>query len=182
MTNQNGGVASWSETMSARERVRAVARTLSQPRSTQWISEQASVGWGTADSELGNLAERGDLERVEREGTTWYVPNRTRLLFEAIERLVAENTKSKLREELAAIAEEIEDWQARYGVESREDLERTLSDVELSSAEIRERNDVLQFWQENEETRELIRYALDLYGAIEETKTPSPETLVDGRL
>ena len=181
MTDPNGDVASWSETTSARERVRAVARTLSQPRSTRWISEQASVGWGTADSELTSLAERGDLERVEREGTTWYVPNRTRLLFAEIERLVEENTKAELRGEFAAIAEEIEGWQDRYSVESREKLERSLSDGELSSEEIRERNEVLQFWQENEETRELLGYALDLYDAIEETKTPSPETLVDGR-
>lgn len=181
MTDSNGDVQSWSETTSARERVRAVARTLSEPRSTQWISEQASVGWGTADSELSNLTERGDLERVEREGTTWYVPNRTRLLFEKIERLVEENTKTQLREELAAIAEEIEGWKERYGVESRAELERSLSDAELSSEEIRERSDDLQFWQENEETRELLGYVLDLYDAIEETKTPSPEMLVNER-
>lgn len=173
MTDENGGEMTWSESMSARDRVRAVAKTVSEPRSTQWISEQASVGWGTADSELTKLTRRGDLERVEREGTTWYVPNRTQILFEVIELLVAENTKAELRAELVAIAEEIEDWQASYGVESREDLERTLSDPEQTSAAIRERNDVLQSWQENDETRDLIRYALVLYDAIEETKTLS---------
>jgi hypothetical protein len=33
------GVQSWTESMSARDRIRAVAETLRDPRSVNWISE-----------------------------------------------------------------------------------------------------------------------------------------------
>jgi len=37
------GVQSWTESMSARERIRAVAETLRAPRSVNWVSEQADA-------------------------------------------------------------------------------------------------------------------------------------------
>jgi hypothetical protein len=129
--------------MSARERIRAVAETLREPRSVNWISEQADAAWSTTNEELQNLVEQGQLRRVDAGETTRYQPDDTRLLFEEICTLIEENTREELRNELAAITGEIEEWQANYDVETWEEFEQSLADGELSSGELRERRDVI---------------------------------------
>ncbi len=161
------GVQSWTESMSARDRIRAVAESLREPRSVNWISEQADAAWSTTNEELQDLVDQGQLRRVEAGETTRYQPDYTRLLFEEIRTLIEENTREELRSELAAITEEIEEWQATYDVETWEDLEQSLADGDLASAELRERRDVIAFWRENEEDRRLIKHALELYSDVE---------------
>ena len=165
-----GGVQSWTETMSARERIRSVALTLSEPRSTNWISEQAETAWSTTNQELDDLVDRGQLRQVDAGESTLYQPDYTRLLFDELRRLVEEHTREELQAELTTIAEEIEDWQEAYDVETWEELEQSLADDTLSSSDIRERRDVVQDWQAIEEDRRLIRHALELYSDIEATR------------
>ncbi|QKY22068.1 hypothetical protein B4589_016780 (plasmid) [Halolamina sp. CBA1230] len=161
------GVQSWSESMSARDRIRAVAETLREPRSVNWISEQADAAWNTTNEELQDLVDQGQLRRVEAGETTRYQPDYTRLLFEEIRTLIEENTREELRNELAAITEEIEEWQATYDVETWEELEQSLADGDLASAELRDRRDVITQWEENLEDRRLIKHALALYSDVE---------------
>jgi len=168
MTDEHpGGVQSWTETMSARERIRSVALTLSKPRSTNWISEQAETAWSTTNQELDDLVDRGQLRRVDAGESTLYQPDYTRLLFDELRQLIEEHTREQLQAELTAIAEEIEGWQEAYGVKTWEELEQSLADGTLSSAEIRERRDVIRDWQANEEDRRLTRHALELYSDVE---------------
>jgi hypothetical protein len=161
------GIESWTESMSARERIRSVAETLQEPRSINWISDQADAAWSTTNEELQELVTQGQLRRVEAGETTLYQPDYTRLLFDEIRTLIEENTREELREELAAITDEIETWQNTYEVETWEELEQSLADSALSSVEIRERRDVIAFWQENEADRRLIKHALELYSDVE---------------
>ena len=51
------GVQSWAESMSARDRIRAVAETLREPRSVDWVSEQADAAWSTTNEELQDLVD-----------------------------------------------------------------------------------------------------------------------------
>jgi len=95
--------------MSARDRIRAVAETLREPRSVNWISEQADAAWSTTNEELQDLVDQGQLRRVEAGETTRYQPDYTRLLFEEIRTLIEANTREELRSELAAITKEIEE-------------------------------------------------------------------------
>lgn len=164
------GVQSWDETTSARERIRSVAETLREPRSINWISDRADAAWSTTNEELQALVDRGRMRRVEAGDTTLYEPDYTRLLFEEIRSLVEENTREALRSELTAITEEIEGWRDTYDVETWEDLEQSLADEDLSSDELRERREVIGFWRENEEDRQLIKHALELYSDIEATR------------
>jgi len=165
--SSRNGVQSWTESMSARDRIRAVAETLREPRSVNWISEQADAAWSTTNEELQDLVDQGQLRRVEAGEATHYQPDYTRLLFEEIRTLIEENPREELRNELAAITEEIEEWQSTYDVETWEDLEQSLADGDLTSAELRERRDVIAFWRENEEDRRLIKHALELYSDVE---------------
>jgi hypothetical protein len=68
---------------------------------------------------------------------------------------------------LAAITEEIEEWQATYDVETWEELEQSLADGDLASAELRDRRDVITRWEENLKDRRLIKHALALYSDVE---------------
>jgi len=161
------GVQSWTESMSARDRIRAVAETLREPRSVNWISEQADAAWSTTNEELQDLVDQGQLRRVKAGETTRYQLDYTRLLFDEIRTLIEENTREELRSELAAIAEEIEEWQATYDVETWEELEQSLANAALTSDELYERRDVITRWEENLEDRRLIKHALALYSDVE---------------
>ncbi len=161
------GVQSWTESMSARDRIRAVAESLREPRSVNWISEQADAAWSTTNEELQDLVDEGQLHRVEAGETTRYQPDYTRLLFEEILTLIEENTREELRNELAAITEEIEAWQATYDVETWEELEQSLADGDLTSDELHERRSVITRWEMNLEDRRLIKNALALYSDVE---------------
>jgi predicted transcriptional regulator len=153
--------------MSARDRIRAVAESLREPRSVNWISEQADSAWSTTNEELQDLVDQGQLRRVEAGETTRYQPDYTRLLFEEIRTLIEENAREELRSELAAITEEIEAWQASYDVETWEELEQSLADGDLASDELRDRREVIGRWEENQEDRQLIKHALALYSDVE---------------
>ena len=153
--------------MNARDRIRAVAETLHELRSVNWISEQADAAWSTTNEELQALVDQGQLRRVKAGETTRYQPDYTRLLFEEIRTLIEENTREELRSELAAITEEIEEWQATYDVETWEELEQSLADGDFGSDELSDRRDVIAFWRENEEDRRLIKHALALYSDVE---------------
>ncbi len=59
--------------MSARDRIRSVAETLREPRSVNWISEQADAAWSTTNEELQDLVDQGQLRRIETGETTRYL-------------------------------------------------------------------------------------------------------------
>jgi hypothetical protein len=132
--------------------------------------EPSGTGVGQLDQRAGRRRlehDQGQLRRVEAGETTRYQPDYTRLLFEEIRTLIEENTREELRNELAAITEEIEEWQATYDVETWEELEQSLADGHLSSDELHERRDVITRWEENLEDRRLIKHALVLYSDVE---------------
>lgn len=154
----------WTETATARGRVESIALTLRQPRSVNWIKEQADVGsWETTKSHLDHLVEMGRLKTVEVDGDTRYAPDRMREYLDHVRDLVVENTKEELRDELEAIAEEIEGWKETYDVDSREQLDASLGEEDLASDDLRERRKILAYWEENDEYRRAITHALRLY-------------------
>ena len=161
----DSGLQSWAEGLSARERVREIATTLTQPRSVNWVKEEAGISsWQTAKEELEMLVEFGQLRAVEGEhGNTRYAPNYQRRYFDELAALINEHTREQLREQIAEIQERIEEWQSEVGVESRSDLEATLTDEDLAAEQVRERNAVLRRWERYEDNRRLLRHALELY-------------------
>jgi len=159
------GLESWADDLSARERVREIATTLTQPRSVEWVREQARVSsWQTAKDELEMLVEFGQVHAIEGDdGNTKYAPNYQLRYFNEMTELINEHTRDELREEIAAIQEEIDQWKADFDVESRDELESTLTDNDLSSDDIRERNRVLREWERYEDNKRLLKHALELY-------------------
>lgn len=156
---------SWTDGLSSRERVREIATTLTQPRSVEWVREESQISsWQTAKDELEMLAEFGQIHAIEGDdGNTKYAPNYQLRYFNEVTELINNHTRDELREEIATIQETIDEWKAEFDVESRDDLESTLTDDDLSSEDVHERNTVLRDWERYEDNKRLLKHALELY-------------------
>ena len=159
------GLGSWTDDLSARERVRKIATTLTEPRSVEWVREEAQISsWQTAKDELEMLVEFGQVQAVEGDdGNTKYAPNYQLRYFNEVTELINTHTREELREAIADIQAEIDEWKADFGVDSRDELESTLTDEELDSEALRERNRVLRRWDRYEDNKRLLKHALELY-------------------
>jgi len=153
----------WKDDLSPRERVRQIVETVTDPASANWVAEQADVGWQTAKDELEQLAERGDLRRVDQGDDVRYVPDFTRLYTERIRELALTFSREDLREEIVQAKEEVQEIQSEYGVESREELEASLSSDDVSATEARDRQRSLREWEEVADELQLLEHALSLY-------------------
>lgn len=161
----DSGIRSWTEGLSTRERVREIATALTEPRSVEWVREQAQVSaWQTAKDELEMLVDFGQLHAVEGDdGNTKYAPNYQLRYFEEVTELINSHTREELRDEIANIQSEIDDWKAEFDVESQDELEATLTDEGHTAEAIRERNQVLRQWERAEDDKRLLKHALELY-------------------
>lgn len=164
MTDRDRGLESWTEGLTARERVREIATALTRPRSVEWVREEAGISsWQTAKDELEMLAEFGQVQTVDIDGNTKYAPNYQLRYFNEITELINDHTREELREQIADVQATIDEWKADFDVESRSDLESTLTEADLSSEDIRERNRILRQWERYEDNKRLLRHALELY-------------------
>jgi short-chain Z-isoprenyl diphosphate synthase len=90
------------------------------------------------------------------------------------------------REEIVQAKEEVQAIRSEYGVESRDELEASLSDEDVSAAEARDRQQSLREWEEVADELQLLEHALGLYDDLHDvdpyvegrTDEESPETRV----
>ena len=153
----------WKDGRSPRERVRHIAETVTDPVSANWVAEQADVGWQTARDELEQLSDRGDLRRVDRGDAVRYVPDFTRMYTERIREIALSSSREALREEVVQAKAEIQEIRSEHAVESRAELEASLSDEDVPVAESRERQQSLREWEEIADELHLVEHALSLY-------------------
>lgn len=109
------------------------------------------------------LAEFRQLQAIEGDdGNPKYAPNYQFRYFDQIAGLINNHTLEELREEIADLQEAIDEWKDEFEVDSREDLESTLTDEGLSSDEVHQRNTVLRRWERHEDNKRLLKHALQL--------------------
>lgn len=171
------GLPAWDEDLTARERVREIATTLTEPRSVEWVREQAGVSaWQTAKDELEMLAEFGQVQTIDGDdGHIKYAPNYQQRYFEELAALINDHTRAELREEIATIQERIDDWKAEFGVSEQQELEASLVD-EQDAETIHKRNRVLRRWERAAGNQRLLRQALQLY---DDARSVHPDQLGD---
>jgi len=124
--------------------------------------------------ELEQLAERGDLRRVDQGCGFRYVPDFTRLYTERIRELALTCSREKLLEEIVQAKEEVQEIQSEFGVESRAELEASLSDQEVSATQARNRQRSLREWEVVADELQLLEHALSLYDDLHDVD-PSVE-------
>jgi hypothetical protein len=167
--SSEAGIDTWTKGLKTRERIQRIATSLTQPRSVNWIKDQAHVSsWETTKDELERLADFGQIRAVEKkDGGVMYAPNYERRYVEHLLELIGRYDREGLRDEMAEIQERIDGWKDEYDVESKEELELSLSEG-MDSEEIRERNRVLRRWERANSNKKLLSQALVLYEDVQE--------------
>jgi predicted transcriptional regulator len=143
----------WSESKTARQRVKNIIVRATSPRSVAEIAELADVSEPTARSELNELAEEGTVLAESTENgcvyqrdPDWYRIKRVRGL--------AEKSQSALETTLHQLEQEIETYKEEYGVDSPEEL--ILSDGPLGDKAWED----ISHWRTALVDREYLRTAL----------------------
>ena len=72
-------------------------------------------------------------------------------------------SREELREELIQAKKKLQAIRSAYGVESRDELEASLSDNDISAVEARDRKQSLREWEEVADELQLLEHALSLY-------------------
>jgi len=152
--------------MSARDRIRAVAETLREPRSVNWISEQADAAWSTTNEELQDLVDQGQLRRVEAGETTRYQPDYATALRGDPDAHRGKHARGAA-EQLAAITKGDRGVAGNLRCRDVGGARTVARRRRPPSSDLHERRDVITRWEENLEDRRLIKHALALYSDVE---------------
>lgn len=168
-TEAGGAVAEhrgWPEDFDKRDQVRAVADTLTEPRTAGWVAEEADVSEATARKHLNALVEEQVVAtRTGPGGAKLYYPDPKTAVFEQVRRL-SDLRQAERDAELERIASEIETWQAAFDVDGPDELRMTI-DESLDPDEREYRREAAYDWKHDLATRELIKLAIDLSGRID---------------
>jgi len=144
MTGEAPGIETWKENTSAFDRVRSVAVTLSEPRSADWIADEAAVAGNTARDHLGRLVEMNVLQRQTGAQATLYQPDPLYTRLRSLRDLLDGRDRDDLIDVRAELLAQIESWSEEYNVTAANELREQAATVETA-----------------EQTRELRRVAAD---------------------
>ncbi|WP_318568800.1 DUF7342 family protein [Salinigranum marinum] len=152
----------WSDSLSAAERVEAVALTVGEPRTANWIAAEAEVAHETATKYLKRLTDDGKLRADTRGQRTTYEPDPVGQYLTEIRELYEEHSPDELAASLEQMNEQIRTWKAEYDVDTPNELRASLGRTEYVTDE-RERRQVACEWDHLETRRRLVEDALRLY-------------------
>lgn len=149
------------ETITARERVRAVVELLDERASIEYIAERADTSLSTADRELGQLQSEGPVDFVEVDDKVQVQADPERLLADEIQRLIEDHSREELEAELQAMLDEEDTLQDEFDASSSADLRRWLAREEASAEEVREIRNAVSTWRALEADIRLYRHMLE---------------------
>lgn len=153
---------SWTDGMSAAKRVEAVARTVGEPRTANWIATEAEVAHETATKYLSRLVEDGKLRSDTRGQQIMYEPDPVGQYLLEVRELYDDYSPDDLAASLEDITEQLQTWKAAYDVETPNELRASLGRTAAVTDE-RERRHVAREWDHLRSRRRLIEDALRLY-------------------
>jgi DNA-binding Lrp family transcriptional regulator len=143
------------------DRVRMVARQLSEPRTANWIASKA--GWSHEPTRrvLERLVDDGILHRDESGTHTTYYPDyRRQAMQEAIRLRDSGHTVEELTDRLAEIEGQIRDWEDQFDVESPNQLRGTLADDALDGDEEERRRETAHEWEYLQRRINIVGFAI----------------------
>ncbi|WP_226013371.1 DUF7342 family protein [Halomicrobium salinisoli] len=143
------------------DRVRMVARQLSEQRTANWIASEA--GWSHEPTRrvLERLVEDGVLHRDDSGTHTTYYPDyRRQAMQEAMRLRDSGHTVEELTDRLADMKVRIRDWEDEFDVESPNQLRGTIADRDLDADEEDRRRDVAREWDQLERRIQIVGFAI----------------------
>lgn len=152
----------WTDGLSAAERVEAVAVTVDEPRTANWIAAEAEVAHETATKYLKRLTDDGKLRAETRGQRTAYEPDPVGQYLVEMRELYEAHSPDELAASLEQMNEQIRAWKAEYDVDTPNELRASLGRTDDVTDE-RERRQVAREWDHLETRRRLVEDALRLY-------------------
>jgi len=152
----------WADDLSAAERVEAVALTVGEPKTANWIATEAAVAHETAAKYLTRFTDDGKL-RAETQGKqTTYRPDPVGQYLIEMRELYENYSPDELATSLEEMNEQIRTWKRTYEVETPNELRASLGRSEEATDE-RERLNAAHEWDHLATRRRLAEDALRLY-------------------
>ena len=143
------------------DRVRMVARQLSEPRTANWIASEADWSHEPTRRVLERLVDDGVLRRDD-EGThtTYYPDYRQQALREATLLRDEVDSVEELTDRLAGMRSKVRTWSEEFEVESPNQLRATVGDGDLAPKEESRRREVAREWAHLERRIEIVQFAI----------------------
>lgn len=154
--------SSWSDRLSGAERVRMVAETVHEPRTANWVAEEAEVAHETARKYLDRLVEDGKLLTERTGDRTVYRPDPVGQYLAETRELYDGHSPEELTDSLAAMSDDIRSWRAAYDVETPNELRASVGDATDAEDE-QERRRIAREWERLRYRQQLVEDALRLH-------------------
>jgi DNA-binding Lrp family transcriptional regulator len=155
------------------DRVRMVARQLSEPRTTNWIASEA--GWSHEPTKrvLERLVDDGVIHRDDSGTHTTYYPDyRRQAIQEAMRLRDSGHTVEELTDRLAEMKAQIRDWEDEFDVESPNHLRGTIADESLDADEENRRREIAREWEHLQSRVRLVGFAIREWDFLAPTSGP----------
>jgi DNA-binding transcriptional ArsR family regulator len=146
----------WSDEYSRGDRVRAVAETLSEPRTANWIANETGVAHETVMKYLTQLVEENRLVELEQGPTTMYYPDRVNQYLEEIHDLFTTHSADELTDGLIEMEDQIREWRETFDAETPNELRSSISEETLDVADQRHRQQIANEWEQLDYRIQLI--------------------------
>jgi predicted transcriptional regulator len=156
------------------DRVRMVARQLSEPRTANWIASEA--GWSHEPTRrvLERLVDDGILHRDDSGTHTTYYPDyRRQTMQEAMRLRDGEHTVEELTDRLAEMKAEIREWEAEFDVESPNQLRATIAEASLDADEEDRRREVAREWEHLQRRIDIVGFVIREWDFLAPTNEPT---------
>lgn len=157
------GSAAWKAQTKAIERVIDVAQTLEQPRTANWIAEQAAVAEQTARDHLDLLTDLGVLTATTAHSVTRYQPDAAYARFQTVSRCVEQHTKTDLLDTVEELREQTAAIETEYGVETPDELRALATDEETPIEDITDYRRAAAEWDSLRHRLSIYQEALERY-------------------
>jgi len=155
------------------DRVRMVARQVSEPRTTNWIASEADWSHGPTKRVLEQLVDDGILHRDDTGAHTTYYPDyRRQAIQEAIRLRDGDHTVEELTDRLTDMKAQIRDWEDEFDVESPNQLRGTLVDGTLEADEEDRRREIAREWDHLQRRIEIVGFAIREWDFFAPTTEP----------
>nr|WP_241658341.1 hypothetical protein [Halorubrum sp. BOL3-1] len=143
------------------DRVRMIARQISEPRTANWIASEANWSHEPTKRALERLVENGVLHRDDTGANMTYFPDyRRQALNEAIRLRDSGHTVEDLTERLTEMNAQIRKWEAEFDVESPNQLRGTTAGQRLDVTEENRRREIAREWEQLRRRIEIVGFAI----------------------
>lgn len=143
------------------DRVRMVARQLSEPRTVNWIASESDWSYEPTKRVLERLVDDGLVRRDDSGAHTTYLPDyRQQAMREAMALREEMESVDALTDRLSEMNATIRDWTAEFDVESPNELRATIADEDLTTDAESRRREVARTWAHLERRIQIVRFAI----------------------